>query len=66
MVYVISAWISAFSSITGPRPTLITTAVGFMTAIWAAPIMCFVSGVSGAAETVIRRRAAADAANTEA
>ena len=46
-----SARIMAGSSITGPRPTLMITPLGFMAANSASLIMLLVSAVSGAAAT---------------
>ena len=46
-----SALTIAASSITGPRPTLMMTASGFIAANSASPIMPRVSAVNGAATT---------------
>ena len=48
----VSARSSAGSSMTDPHPTLITTAVGFITASSTSLIMCCVSSVNGAVATV--------------
>jgi hypothetical protein len=49
----VSARSSAGSSMTDPHPTLITTAVGFITADTTSLVMCFVSSVNGAVATML-------------